>query len=35
MGWAVESQLYFAQAYARLRQDTWLAAQEKERLERS
>lgn len=31
---AAESRPYFAQAYARLRQDIWLVAQEKERLER-
>lgn len=29
---AAESRLYFAQAYAKLRQDRWLAAQEHERL---
>jgi hypothetical protein len=34
LGRAAESQPYFAQAYVLLSQDTWLVAQEKERLER-
>lgn len=34
LGRAAESHRYFAQAYAKLRQDIWLVAQEKERLER-
>lgn len=34
LGRAAESQPYFAKAYARLRRDSWLVVQEKERLER-
>lgn len=34
LGRAAESQFYFAQAYARFRQNIWLVIQEKERLER-